>query len=277
MASVLIAQNQDAAAVAALNKALALEPDLIDARITLTNLLTRNNRFAEAMALAVAAQKRHPDGAAGFKLEGDVYSAQNKHAAACKAYQRAFDLAPGGALLIQIYNSLVKLEREADADTLVAQWLRKHPADVPTRLYYASSKLVGDEPKAAIAQLELVLKYAPDNLAALNDLAWSYQKTGERKGLALAQRAHALAPDNPAVMDTLGWIYLEQNEFKRALPLLQKAAALAPNAAEIQYHHAMVLVKTGDKRAARRALEKALASTSRFANRAEAKALLATL
>ena len=277
MASVLIAQKQDAAAVAALTKALALEPDLIDARITLTNLLTRNNRFAEAMALAVAAQKRHPDGAAGFKLEGDVYAAQDKHGPACKAYQRAFDLAPGGALLIQIYGSLIKLGREAEADTLVVQWLRKHPADVPTRLYYASSKLVGNDPKAAISQLELVLKYAPDNLAALNDLAWAYQKTGERKGLALAQRAHALAPHNPAVMDTLGWIYLEQNELARALPLLQKAASLAPNTAEIQYHYAMVLAKSGDKRGARRALEKALASSARFADRPSAKAMLATL
>lgn len=277
MASVLIAQKQDAAAVAALNKALSLEPDLLDARITLINLLTRNNRFAEALALAVAFQKRHPDGAAGFKLEGDVYGAQGKYAAAYKAYERAFELAPGGALVIQLYGTLVKLGRSAQADATVTQWLRKHPADVPTRLYYASSKLVGDDVRSAIAQLELVLKYSPDNLAALNDLAWSYQQAGERKGLTLAQRAHALAPDNPAIMDTLGWIYLEQGELRRALPLLQKAAALAPNAAEIRYHYGLVLLKTGDKRGARRELEQALASTSRFAKRAEAKALVASL
>ncbi len=277
MASILIAQKQDAAAVAALNKALTLEPDLLDARITLINLLSRNQRFAEAMTQAVAAQKRQPDGAAGFKLEGDVYSAQGKHAPAYKAYQRAFELAPSGALMIQMYGSLVKLGRVAEADATVTHWLRKHPADVPTRLYYASSKLVGNEPKVAITHLELVLKYAPDNLAALNDLAWSYQRSGERKGLALAQRAHALAPDNPAVMDTLGWIYLEQGELARALPLLQKAAALAPNAAEIRFHYGQLLARTGDKRGARRELEKALASTGQFAQRTEAKALLATL
>jgi putative PEP-CTERM system TPR-repeat lipoprotein len=277
MASVLIAQKQDAAAVAALNKALSLEPDLLDARITLTNLLTRNSRYGEALALAVAAQKRHPEGAAGYKLEGDVLAAQGKHGAAYKAYQRAFELAPGGALIVQMFGTLVTLGRAADADALVGQWLSKHPSDVPTRLYFASSKLVGDDIKGAVTHLELVLKYAPDNLAALNDLAWAYQKTGERKALALAQRAHALAPDNPAVMDTLGTIYLEQREYARALPLLQKAAALAPNAAEIRYHFGMLLAKTGDKRGARRELEKALASTSRFARRAEAKALLATL
>jgi putative PEP-CTERM system TPR-repeat lipoprotein len=277
MASVLIAQKQDVAAVAALTKALSLEPDLLEARISLINLLTRNNRFGEALALAVAAQKRHPDSAAGFKLEGDVLGAQGKHALAVKAYRQAFELAPAGALIIQMYGALVHLGRDAEADNLVTQWLHKHPSDVPTRLYFASSKLVADDHKSAIAHLELVLKYAPDNLAALNDLAWSYQKTGERKGLALAQRAHALAPDNPAIMDTLGWIYYEQDEVTRALPLLQTAAALAPNAAEIRYHYGTLLAKTGDKRGARRELEKALASTSRFAKRAEAKALLTTL
>ncbi len=132
---------------------------------------------------------------------------------------------PGGALLTQMYGALVKLGRTAEADASMRAWLRKHPADVPTRLHYACGKLAGDDAKAAIAQLELVLKYAPDNLAALNDLAWSYQRVGERKGLALAQRAHALAPDNPAVMDTLGWIYLEQGELARALP---KSATTMP-------------------------------------------------
>ena len=277
LATVLIAQQQDAKAVAALNKALSLEPDLLDARITLVNLLTRNNRFGEALAQAVAFQKRHADGAAGFKLEGDVYAAQGEHGAAYKAYEHAFGLAPGGALLIQMYGALVKLGRVAEADASVVSWLRRHPGDVPTRLYFASSKLVGDEPRTAITHLELVLKYAPDNLAALNDLAWSYQRIGEQKGLALAQRAHALAPDNPAVMDTLGWIYLEQGELTRAQPLLHKAAALAPNAAEIRYHYGMLLVKTGDKRGARRELEHALASTAHFARRAEAKALLSKL
>jgi putative PEP-CTERM system TPR-repeat lipoprotein len=224
LASVLIVQNRNAAALEALHKALAREPDLLEARITLVNLLVKMGKFGDALAVAGAARTRQPD-----------------------------------------------------ADARVTEWLRLHPADVPTRLYYASSKLVQNDPKAAIPHYAAVLKYDPDNLAALNDLAWSYQRLGERQALGFAQRAYRLAPDNAAITDTLGWIYLEQGDLARALPLLQKASALAPQAAEIHYHYGMLLARSGDKRGARRELEKALAAGPGFARRAEAKALLGTL
>jgi hypothetical protein len=58
---------------------------------------------------------------------------------------------------------------------------------------------------------------------------------------------------------------------------LQKASALAPNAGEIRYHFGLVLARSGDKRGARRELERLLASPARFTKRDEAKALLASL
>ena len=277
LASVHIAQQRSQAALDALHKALALEPGLTEARITQANLLVRLGKFSEAATLATAEQKRMPGNAVGHKLEGDILSAQGKHADALKAYERALALHPRGPSLVQVYGALQKLGRGADAETRMADWLRKHPADIPTRLYYASGKLVKNELKAAIAQYEAVLKVDPDNLAALNDLAWSHQRLGQRQALGFAQRAHRLAPDNPAIIDTLGWIYLEQGELGKAMPLLQKASALAPNAPEIHYHYGMLLARSGDKRAARRELEKALASGPSFAHRAEAKALLSTL
>lgn len=76
-------------------------------------------------------------------------------------------------------------------------------------------------------------------------------------------------------MDTLGWICLETGNLARALPLLKKASALAPRAADIRYHYGMALARSGDKRAARRELELALASKA-FTRRDEARALLAT-
>ncbi len=277
LASVHIAQQRHQGALDALHKALALDPGLAEARITQVNVLLRLGKFSEALASATAAQKRDPTSALGNKLEGDILSAQGKHAEALKAYERAFALLARGPSLVQVVGTLQKLGRSADAEARMADWLRKHPADVPTRLYYASGKLVNNEPKAAIPHYEAVLKVDPDNLAALNDLAWSHQRLGQAQALGFAQRAYRLAPDNPAILDTLGWIYLEQGELGKAMPLLQKASAGAPQAGEIHYHYGMLLARTGDKRGARRELEKALASGPSFTRRAEAKALLATL
>lgn len=277
MASLHMAQRRHGAALDALHKALALEPDLPQVRITLVNLLLRMNKFSDALEVASTAQRRQPEAALGYKLEGDVMSAQGKHGAALKAYEKALAILPRAPFLIQVHGALLKLQRQADADARVNDWLRHHPGDIPTRLHVASSKLVANDPKGAIPHYEAVLRVDPDNLAALNDLAWSHQRLGRRQALGFAERAYRLAPGNPAILDTLGAILLEQGELARALPLLQQASTLAPRAGDIHLHYATALARTGDKRGARRALDQALASGATLTRRAEAKALLATL
>ena len=65
-----------AAAAAALRKAVALEPDSLEAHQMLLDLLVGQDKFAEAARLAAALQQRRPQAGAGFKLEGDLLSAQ---------------------------------------------------------------------------------------------------------------------------------------------------------------------------------------------------------
>ena len=275
-ATVQMKQKDTAGALASLNKALALDPDLADAQVNLLNVLIGQGKYSDALTLARSVQNRRPESARGHKLEGDVFSAQQKHPEALKAYARAFDLQQNGPLLIQLHGALVRNGKAAEAQARMAEWFRKRPDDIPTRLYYASSMVVAKDYEAAVGHLHAVLKGDPDNVIALNDLAWAYQRMNRKEALHYAARAHKLAPNSPAIMDTLGWIYLETGNIGRALPLLQKASALAPGAAEIRYHYGLVLAKSGDKAAARRELERALAAKD-FTRRDEARALLATL
>ncbi|MDB5909863.1 MAG: prsT [Massilia sp.] len=277
IASLQLEMHDEAAALLALRKALALEPLQMDAHQMLLNILIGQKRFADAARHANALQRRAPRAAGGYKLEGDLCTAQGQASAALAAYERAFTLEPSGGLLIQLHGALTALGKTADADARMRQWLLRHPEDQSARLHDASSKLVRGEFAVAIDQLLAVLQGDPDNVLALNDLAWTYQRTGDKQALAYAERAHALAPGSPAIMDTLGWIFLEGGDLARALPLLQKASALAPNAAEIRYHLGQVLAKSGDRHGARRELERLLASSAQFARRAEAKALFDSL
>jgi putative PEP-CTERM system TPR-repeat lipoprotein len=277
LANIQLQLKDRTSAMASLRKALAIDPDLFDAQITLINLLLADKRHAEAMRIAKTAQRRQPERPAGFKLEGDVQAAQGKLDAALPASEQAFRLAPGGPALVQLHQALQRLGRTAEADSRMRQWLTEHPADVPTRLYFASSKLVARELALATEQLEAILKVEPANVIALNDLAWASQRLGQRHARGYAERAFQLAPDNPAVMDTLAWILVDDGNIKRALPLLQKASALAPEAAEIGYHYGAALAKAGDKRGARRELERALASSQAFEQREAARTLLKSL
>jgi thioredoxin-like negative regulator of GroEL len=70
---------------------------------------------------------------------------------------------------------------------------------------------------------------------------------------------------------------IEQGDVKRGLPLVEKAASLAPQSAEIQYHLVLGLVKSGDKAKARKELEQLLASGKQFSRLGEAKELMKQL
>jgi putative PEP-CTERM system TPR-repeat lipoprotein len=277
IAALQLAMHDDEAAIAALKKALMLDPELMDAHQMLLDILIGQKKFADAAHHIAGLQQRRPQAAAGYKLDGDLKQAQGQPAAALAAYERAFALEPGGALMIQLHGALIATGKAGEADARMTQWLRQHPDDIPVRLHDASSKLVRNDFRAAIGQLEAVLQREPNNVLALNDLAWAFQRINDKSALAYAERAYRLAPGSPAIMDTLGWICLESGDLARALPLLQKASALAPNAGEIRYHFGLVLAKSGDKRGARRELERLLASSAQFAKRAEAQAFLATL
>jgi putative PEP-CTERM system TPR-repeat lipoprotein len=241
LAAVALARGNAGAARESLKKALAVAPDAFDVQLALCNVLVAQRQYGEALALARSVQQRQPHSPNGFKLEADVHTAQGRHALALPAYERAFALGPSSAALLQLHATLLALDQPAAADRQMQAWLRQHPDDVPTRVYYASSRMVANDLPGAIVQFETVLKADPDNVVALNDAAWAHQRLGQKQALGYAQRAFRLAPANPGVMDTLGWIYLQNGEPARALPLLQKAAALAPHEADIQSHLAAVL------------------------------------
>jgi Flp pilus assembly protein TadD len=78
-------------------------------------------------------------------------------------------------------------------------------------------------------------------------------------------------------MDTLGWILVQQGDYRRGVELLQKALAAAPDAAEIRWHLAYSLHKSGDDTRARQELERLINSGLAFGAESEARRLLAAL
>ena len=277
IAAVQMALNEPAGALQSVRRALSLQPDLLEAQVSEVALLLSKGSQGEALALARKIQQQRPRLPAGFKLEGDVLMAQNKPLAAVKLYEQAYAISNMGPLMIQIHRALMAADKGPEAQTRINNWLRDHPTDQSTRLYLAGAKLARKEYRPAIAQYEKILLEDPKHIVALNDLAWAYQQEKDPRALAIAERAYQQQAANPAVLDTLGWILLEGGSTARALPMLQKAVTLAPDAPEIRYHLGAALAKSGDKKTARQQLEQLLAGNKPFANRADAEALLARL
>ena len=119
---------------------------------------------------------------------------------------------------------------------------------------------------------EKVLQIEPNNVLALNNLAWMYHLQGRLKALELAEKAHSLNPESVSVLDTLGWILLGHGENERAVQLLARAAETQAGEGDIKYHYAVALQRIGRHEEALAELQAALASDN-LSMREEALAL----
>ncbi len=127
---------------------------------------------------------------------------------------------------------------------------------------------------------ERLVEANPRAAVASNNLAWMYASRGEQldRALQLAQAAKAELPDVPAVNDTLAYVYIKKQLGSLAVPLLKQA--IAKQAADKQpedpllHHLGLAYAQTGDKAAARQALEHALKLKADFEGADEARALL---
>ncbi|GGZ04892.1 XrtA/PEP-CTERM system TPR-repeat protein PrsT [Pseudoduganella plicata] len=271
----LVASHLDDALLAA-RKAARLEPDNDEAALLLSSLLIEKNLLSEAGSLAHGWQTRRADSPTGWKLEGDLLMVQQKPLEALQRYEKAFGLMPSGPLQIAMHRALVAAHRAPEARTRMTAWLDRQPGDLPTRMYFASALLSANEFDSASKQYLEVVKRSPENVVALNDLAWALLQSKDARALTYAEKAHRLAPRNAAVADTLAAVLLDKGDTARALALLKKAVQGAPQAADLRFHLAQALYKAGDRKAARAQCEQLLTRHD-FKRRDEVRQMLAQL
>ena len=136
----------------------------------------------------------------------------------------------------------------------------------------------GDFAKAQGA-FQRALDVNPRFAPAANNLAYILLTQGgdKEKALQLAQMAKEASPDDPRVSDTLGWILYNRGVYQRALVLLKESAAKLPENPEVQYHLGMAALKVGDTETAKKSLAAAIATSTNFAGKDEARRALAQL
>jgi putative PEP-CTERM system TPR-repeat lipoprotein len=269
--------KNNAAAADDLKRAIELNPNRAEARSAQVARAMRRGRADEALTFARQLQKLDRQAQTGLMLEGDLLMTQKKFAQAVPVYQKAYAAKPTAQLLIKTSEALKQAGKDNQAQQLVAQWQKAHPDESVVALYPAEAQLGEKQYKPAIAILQGVLKKDPNNPVALNNLAWAYQQDKDPRAVATAEHALKVSGDSPAVMDTLGWMLVEQGNTARGVALLQKAAALAPNAPDIRYHLAYALSKSGDKAGARKELDQLAAAKLPVALQDEVRSLRAAL
>ena len=135
-------------------------------------------------------------------------------------------------------------------------WLAGHPDSMIARRALADLLLSIKDYAGSQAEFEKLLAKTPNDVAVLDNLAWCYLQQGNPQARAVAERAHALAPLSSAIEDTLGWVMVAQGDAAGGMPYLKAAAYGLPQDANVQFHLAVALSRTGKVGDAREMLAK---------------------
>jgi tetratricopeptide (TPR) repeat protein len=230
----------------AAEKAANADRDSVEAASLLALLDLREKRGEAALQRAQSLATRRPDDARVAVLEGDVRMALGQPREAALAYARAFSLRPNLQVAAK-QSAALRAAQQPNPEAPLARWVAERPDDLQGRAMLGEAYLLVGRNAPAIEQYERLAASPTAGYAVLNNLAWLYQQTGDDRAEATARRAYDLASGDPAVLDTYGWILVSKGKVAEGLPLLAKAAELAPDNPDIRRHHAEAREKAGQK------------------------------
>lgn len=217
-------------------KAIALFPNNITylAGLVETEIAAKN--IPEAQKLLDQFEQNTQSAPGLAYLQGLIKFAEGKGDEALGFYQKSWELKPTELAAEAIYKQLTESKQKEAATAFAAQWQEKLPQGYRASLILAMDAQEKNNVPAAIEGYEKALKAVPQAPVILNNLAWSYYLAKDPRAIETAKKAYELAPNSAAILDTYGWILVEHGKLAEGVPLLERAANLAQDNAEIQQH-----------------------------------------
>jgi putative PEP-CTERM system TPR-repeat lipoprotein len=213
---------------------------------------------------------------AAATLKGGLLMGAQRYREAAAAFQAEYDKEQNSVLAVALAEAKQAAGDVIGATAVLRDWQGSHPDDPAAAQALGMMELTDRNFDEAQRNLDIVLKAQPNNLIALNNLAWVLQQKGDKRAREYAQRAFEQSP-TPEVVDTLAWILTTQGEASKALPLLQSAAIASPQNPSIKYHLAVALKDLDRGPEAVELLRPLVDGTSAFDEKPAAQSLLAEL
>ena len=266
---VLAAQGRNAEAIGHYQKALKYFPEYPEAESNLGTALLNQGRFGEAIQCFLAALKVDPRFAEPYNNLGIIYASQGRSAEAVEQYQKAIQLNPGRAevhnnlgnvLMTQgrmneaarqfemalsikpdyakahysLANILASQGRMEEAIAHYRPALQAMPAFAHGHYQFGLALQICGEFPEAKAQFQKVVELEPENVAAINNLAWLLAtcpddslRDGSR-AVELATNAERLTRgQSPEILDTLAAAYADTGRFAEAVETIKRSLSIA--------------------------------------------------
>jgi putative PEP-CTERM system TPR-repeat lipoprotein len=278
LAEVELLRDKPDSAKESLRRARSADPADRDAVRASVAMALRAKRYPEATALVRDFQSIRPDDPIAAVLRGDVEAHQRHWAEAQSAYREAMAKAPqSGELALRLYGALLEGGKQAEAEQLSSRWQAAHPTDIGFAHQRASAAMDAKDWAGAEQQYRALLERRPDDIIALNNLAMALVRLEKPGALPLAERAAALAPDQAPVLDTLASVLTADRQLAKAIEWQRKSVELAPRATDYRMRLVKLYLQAGDKGRARDELAVLAKGDASNPQLAEAQRLLSEL
>jgi putative PEP-CTERM system TPR-repeat lipoprotein len=219
------------------------------------DILLAAHRPEEAGRMLFEISRLSPRSPALAELDADVKLGMKQFPEAISAYKRVLAQRPGTRLVVKTSNAMLAAGQRNEANALLTDWLKSHPSDEGVRRFDADLAMRSQDFARAIADFRILVAAHPQEPLMLNNLAWNLGRINDPQAIPIAEKANALAPDNFAINDTLGWMLVEKGDAARGLALIEKASRAAPNELNIKLHLGRALLKSGRNVEARETLQ----------------------
>lgn len=261
LAFVLADMDDSVAALAVLDRALALTPGQTDLLLTRASLQRRFGDFEGAvataqMAVAFDANNARTHYALGLSL-AELRQTEAAHVSFVQAVELEPDFADAWVNLGVVEKELGELEA---ADASYTRALALKPDDPITHNNYGNLLLARGNLDQAVESYLHALDFDPTYVDAKVNLALAYREQGDAgeslKALEIIAKDH---PEHVSVLNSYGNALRHAERFEGAREVLQKAIGLNPDHAEAHNNLGLVLTLLGRREEAehmfRRAVE----------------------
>jgi len=245
LARTLAANGKNQAAADAARTVLDIEPGHLAAIELLGRLAIQRSDWSEAQQRSEQLLQKAPGLAQAQIFAGDVLLARQDYAGAAAAYRKAGTSSADPTAALREFEAL-RQGRLPQPLRPLESLVAKNPRDLRSRIMLADAQQKLGLLDAAAASYEQVLKQQPDNVVALNNLAWIRHGRGDASALDLARRAHERAPKSLEITDTYAWILVQRGQTGEGLKLLASIDGPA-TPPEVRLHYAVALARSGKR------------------------------
>lgn len=238
-----------------LNKAKETLKDSQDVQRLIAETYLQRKDFARGIEVYRKMLEAKPDWLEGYQLLADAYNRAGKPEDALGAIRLA-EASLGksddteemrGMILYQQkrYDPAERIFRD-----LIQKGLVQRKTQKMDDYYYFLGSIQLEQKRYEVAEKSFrkAIETNPLNDSALNALGYMFADTGKKldEAKTLVQRALEINPSAPHIIDSLGWINFRQGKIKEAQELVEKAARLMGEDAEVFEHLGDIYQARGD-------------------------------